>query len=138
MIVSAGLVLKKRNKILLCHPSNAAWTNTYSLPKGHVEANETNIDAAIRETKEEVGILIDKVDIETTEYYVDYKNKKDKDIYKRVYFYVVNVDKYNLPDVIDKAQLQLEEVDWAGFLEGDELKVKIFWRFRDLLKIIGL
>ncbi len=46
---SAGIIIiLNREKLLLSHPTNARWNNTYSFPKGHIEENESQIDAAIR------------------------------------------------------------------------------------------
>lgn len=134
MNISAGTVLIKNNKILLCHPTNARWYGTYSIPKGGLEEGENNINAAIRETSEEVGIFIPEYMLtDKKEYCVEYKNKNGK-LYKKVYFYVINVEEY--PDVIPKEQLQLEEVDWAGFLDYEQAKKKIFWRFKPMLELI--
>ena len=128
---SSGLVLIKDNKILLCHPTNACWSGTYSIPKGHLETSETNKNAAIRETSEEVGIIIPESMIEhKKEYCVEYKDKNGK-LYKKVYYYVVEVGKY--PDILPKEQLQIEEVDYAAFFTKEEAKDKIFWRFKPLL-----
>jgi len=139
MKISAGIVIIKDEKILLCHPTNARWQGTYSIPKGGLEEGEENFDAALRETQEEVGIIIPVEMLrlmKRTESYIDYKDKKGK-TYKRVYYYALDVsysDKY--PDVLPKEQLQLEEVDWAGFLDYEEAEKKIFWRFKPILELI--
>ena len=139
---SAGLVLTYNNMILLVHPTGALWKGTYSIPKGHVEKGEKYIDAAIREVKEEVGIKIDKDMIDESKINrIDYRNKKGKR-YKVVYWWHVNLDNV-FPQVIrhffptiPRKFLQLEEVDWAGFLELNVAKEKIFWRFKDMLEFI--
>ena len=64
------------------------------------------------------------------EYVIDYISKKGK-LYKKVYYYVVEVDDY--PDVLPKEQLQVEEVDYAAFFTKEESKKKIFWRFLPIL-----
>jgi len=140
MKVSAGIVIIKDNKILLGHPTNAKWYGTYSIPKGGLEGDEDNFDAALRETSEEVGITIPVEMLRTmkqTESYIDYKNKKGH-TYKRVYFYILDVsyDSKKYPDILPKTQLQLEEVDWAGFLDYEEAEKKIFWRFKPMLEFI--
>ena len=130
---SAGLAIIKDDKLLLCHPTNARWEGTYSLPKGKVEEGETNIEAAIRETMEETGILIPESAIEPKEYEIEYMDKNNK-IYKKVYYYIVWVENY--PDIIPKHQLQLEEVDWVGFLNYEEAQKKVFWRFNPILELL--
>jgi len=131
---SAGLVIIKNNKILLCHPTNARWFGTYSIPKGGLEHCESKIAAAIRETSEEVGIIIPENFInKNDENCIEYKDKHGK-LYKKVYYYVVEMN--DLPDVLSKEQLQSEEVDWAGFLTYEQAQKKIFWRFKPILELI--
>jgi ADP-ribose pyrophosphatase YjhB (NUDIX family) len=132
---SAGLVILYNNKILLGHPTNQQWFNSYTIPKGNIEDNESTLVAAIRECKEEIGLLIDKSDIdETTLNCIDYHNKNNK-LYKKVYYYVVYLDNIE-SEIIDKSKLQLEEIDWAGFLTKEEAKERIFWRFEKLLDLL--
>lgn len=129
--ISAGLVLIADNKILLCHPTGQKWWNSYSFPKGHVEKDEEILDAAIRETKEEIGVFID---IEKTpisdEGYINYIDERGK-LYKRVYFFVIKLSK---PIKITK--LDKSEIDWAGFLTKKEAEKRIFWRFQTLLNYL--
>jgi ADP-ribose pyrophosphatase YjhB (NUDIX family) len=131
---SAGLLIINDNKILLCHPTRGPWDRSYSIPKGNIEKGESILDAAIRETKEEVGLSINKdfVDEDKMEV-IEYKNKKGKN-YKLVYYFpiYVNISLENIP----KEKLQLDEVDWAGFLNKEEAKNKIFWRFDPMLNYI--
>ena len=53
MKISAGIIIRYKDSILLCHPTNAPWKDSYSFPKGLVEDDEDLIDAAIRECFEE-------------------------------------------------------------------------------------
>lgn len=57
--------------LLIKHVNSGHW----SFPKGHVEANETEVETALREIKEETGIdvIIDPTFRET----VSYSPKKD-------------------------------------------------------------
>lgn len=133
MQISAGLVVIHDNKILLAHPTGQKWFESYSIPKGHVEDDEDHLSAALRETKEELGIDINEEQIKLdTEGYINYKDENGT-IYKRVYFYVVRLDK---PVTIDKSKLQKDEIDWAGFLSKEEAEKRIFWRFKPLLSYL--
>lgn len=130
MVESAGLVILYDNKILLAHPKGQKWFGTYSIPKGCIEDGEDKITAALRETKEEIGVefIADQID-PTTEGYITYTNTNGE-IYKKVYFYIITL---NEPLQIDKNKLQKDEIDWAGFLTKEEAKKRIFWRFARLL-----
>tara|TARA_R110000782_G_scaffold144871_4_gene237727 strand:- start:1388 stop:1855 length:468 start_codon:yes stop_codon:yes gene_type:complete len=63
-ILAAGIFLvDASNRILICHPTNHP-VDVWSIPKGKVEKDETELDAALRETYEETNIdltLVDKV-----------------------------------------------------------------------------
>lgn len=52
MIISAGGVVLKERKVLLLRTRRGRWV----LPKGHVEAEESLRQAAIREVLEEAGV----------------------------------------------------------------------------------
>ncbi len=57
--VAVYLILTKDNMILLGRRANTGWKDGYySLPAGHLEPQETLVEAIIREAKEEVGINI--------------------------------------------------------------------------------
>jgi len=54
--IAAGVfIINKNNKVLICHPTNHK-PNTWSIPKGKIEALETFAEACIRETFEETNI----------------------------------------------------------------------------------
>lgn len=132
MIESAGLLIIQDNKILLAHPTKAPWYGTYTIPKGKVEEGETYLDAAIRETKEEVGIVVDINDIDMnyhTIYYTDVKKK----VYKSVIYFLVYPSNYIK---LDKSKLDTKEVDWVGFVDKDNAMDRIFWRFDEMLKYL--
>ena len=128
--LTAGFVIIYKNKILLEHPTGAKWHGTYSIPKGRVEEGEDFLQAAKRETQEEIGFKVDPNDIVSGPHFIDYTDKKGK-VYKRVYYYVVQLDK---PP--SKFKLQKEEVDWAGFLDKKEAKKRILWRLKEVLKYL--
>ena len=133
MKISAGLVLTYDNKILLVHPTGSKWWGTYSIPKGGLEDDENILEAAFRETNEEVGLNLDPIKNKPlSEGYINYKDKFGE-VYKRVHFFVVPLEK---EIIIDKSKLQKDEVDWAGFLDKKEAEKRIFWRFKPLLKFI--
>jgi len=76
-VIAAGLFLiNKSNELLICHPTNHP-KDVWSLPKGKVEALETNIEACVRETFEETNIdLSDYKDKMTLLDSVNYSHRK--------------------------------------------------------------
>ena len=84
-IASGLFIVRKDNKVLICHPTNHA-ANFYSIPKGKVEDDEIFLEAAIRETYEETNLDLS----ETTDFTiyplkaVNYKNK-NKILYPFLY-----------------------------------------------------
>lgn len=63
--ISVQLLLEKGNEILLMKRKNTGYEDgKYSLPGGHLQANEEIRKALIREAKEEIGIDIKLKDIE--------------------------------------------------------------------------
>lgn len=119
---SAGLALIYKDKILLVHPTKASWRKTYGIPKGKLEKGETALDAAIRETKEEIGFKakrkrLKEEDVRTF-YYVNSAGKRTKLI--SFWFYQLTEREYDeLSDfrgAVNKDKLSLKEIDWAGFV----------------------
>ena len=59
------LILMKEGKILLSRRFNTGWMDgNYSVPAGHLDGNETFLQAMIREAKEETGIDISEKDLQ--------------------------------------------------------------------------
>jgi 8-oxo-dGTP pyrophosphatase MutT (NUDIX family) len=139
---SAGVIIILRNeKVLLCHPTKSKWFGSYSFPKGGIEEGESTLDAALRELREETSVVIDKSKISNLKdpIIVDYLNKKGTK-YKTITLYTVYINDLSEIDltseVIDLERLQVEEIDWAGFLSKSEASVRIFHRISHLLDLI--
>jgi predicted NUDIX family NTP pyrophosphohydrolase len=101
---------------------------SYGIPKGGVEEGESLIEAAMRETLEEVGIKVPKRLIDTTARTYVLTSKKYKQV-KTVHWFIVKIDDLSSIGlsglVVPKRQLQLDEVDWAGFITLDEAKKRV-------------
>jgi ADP-ribose pyrophosphatase YjhB (NUDIX family) len=126
---SAGLAVLSagRSRILLVHPTNAPWWRAWSIPKGLVEPGEDVLDAAIRETFEEVGLRVPREAIDPTPHDVPYLDKKGRTT-KIVTWFACEVDP--LPELV----LQLEEVDRAALFAREEAEKRILAR---LLPVLG-
>jgi 8-oxo-dGTP pyrophosphatase MutT (NUDIX family) len=122
--IAAGIAIKYMDTILLVHATNSSWhKNNLSIPKGKIEKGEDPLEAAIRELKEETGIIIkpdhisNQLDLSPMESYkYDDSGKLTGQL---IYFSMVIQDLSEI-DLIDlkipRSQLQLEEIDWAGFV----------------------
>jgi len=123
---SAGLAIIYDNKILLGHTTGRGWYGSYGIPKGGIGKGESKLQAAIRETQEEVGITIPTNLIGKEEYTFSVTTNNYN---KVVYYYVVKIDNLSqlkLKDLkIPKKQLQVEEIDWAGFLNYKEATKRV-------------
>ena len=132
--VSAGcLIILNKKKVLLGHPTNNSWNNCYSPPKGGVDAGESLLQAALRETREEMSIDIRLSQISNKENPIQVDYYKKKELFKQVYLYVVSINSISEigmeTEILDKSRLQITELDWAGFLTKKEAQPKIFFRF---------
>ena len=129
---SAGVIIVLKNeKILLCHPSNAKWFGSYSFPKGGIDDGETIKQAALRELFEETSVKLDEKRVSKEPIVLDYMSYKKKDtVYKRIYLftmYINDISEIGLEsEVISKANLPLDEIDWAGFVTKEEAKLRLF------------
>ena len=140
---SAGVIIVLNNeKILLCHPANNdKWFGSYSFPKGGLEEGESTLDAAIRELREETSVIVNKNQISNLEnpIIVTYENKKGTK-YKTITLYTVhinNLSEINLEsEILPKERLQIEEIDWAGFIDKQEAELRIFHKTKSVLETI--
>jgi 8-oxo-dGTP pyrophosphatase MutT (NUDIX family) len=125
---SAGLVIIYNGMILLGHTTSRGWYGSYGIPKGGIEDGEDKMSAAIRETYEEVGIKVPKKLINPTEH-TFVVTSRNQNYNKTVYYYIVEINELSqlgLKDLkVPKSQLQVEEMDWAGFLSYKEATKRI-------------
>lgn len=120
---SAGLAIIYKGSMLLAKTAGRDNTKSWGIPKGGIEKGESKLDAAIRETEEELGIKVPKNLIDRTEHEV-FVNAKKWGYVKHIYYYIVNIDdlkQIGLKDpVVPKRQLQVEEISQARFMEYAE------------------
>ncbi len=80
----AGVILKNDGEVLLCKRSpDKTMPNTWSIPSGHIEENESPGVAALREFYEETNIELDK-DLD----FVGFLTKFKKDGTKKGHMFV--------------------------------------------------
>ena len=62
--VDVHVILERHGRILLCLRQGTGYADgLYCLPSGHLEIGETIVDCAVREAREEVGVIIDPADL---------------------------------------------------------------------------
>ena len=98
---SARAITIKDNKIYMVH---SLVYDYYKFPGGGIEKNESTIDALIRETKEEAGLIVIKDSIK--EYgYVHRVQKADEPSYSKFiqdnYYYICEVENKILEQQLD-------------------------------------
>ena len=59
---SCGCIILKDDKVLLIGAKDDEGKLFWSFPKGHQEIGETDIETAVRETKEETGLDVEVID----------------------------------------------------------------------------
>ena len=95
---AGGIVLNKEGQVLIVSQKGASW----SLPKGHVEENENELEAARREIHEEAGIR-DLELIKELGSYQRYKlgkdGNEDKSELKTIHLFLFKTSEMNLQPV---------------------------------------
>lgn len=121
---SCGCVLYRIGQELRVLVIKQARNGNWSFPKGHVENNETEIETAIREVKEEVGISADP--IEGFREVISYNPRAN--IFKEVVYFV---SESKTPSV----KIQKEEVcDYKWVRPNHALRTLTFKNDKEVLK----
>lgn len=133
---SSGLAIIWENKVLLAHTSGRNFNTGYGIPKGGIEAGETNIDAAIREVAEEIGVRVSRNIVGTRSYQFGVDARK-WGFKKIVHYFIVKINQLqeiglNEP-TIPKTQLQLEEINDARFMDLREARSAVMKSQQPLL-----
>lgn len=105
-IGSSYLILIEDNKVLLLKRSDTGYMDGYyGLPSGHLDGNETAREGGARETKEEIGIVVEPLDLRVV--HVMHR-KADND--ERIDFFVT-ANKYQ-GEVENCEPYKCEELKW--------------------------
>lgn len=120
---SAGLAIIYRGMILLAKTAGRKDKKSWGIPKGGIEEGESKIDAAIRETEEELGIKVKRSLIDPTEHNF-FVNARKWGYVKDIYYYVVKINdlsQIGLKDLqVPKRQLDTKEISNARFMNYTE------------------
>ncbi len=118
---SCGCIIIKNGKVLLVYEKNR---NFWGFPKGHVENGETEIETALREVKEEVGLDVD-IYVEKR-YTLNYIIRNEID--KTTVLYIAKPKNEKL--VVQENEI--ENVKWCDFKEA--LNTLTFENWKELFR----
>jgi len=123
MLIVPHLILKKDGKILLIKRSKSSkiWSGNWHCVTGKIENNESPKEAIIRETKEEIGVTLDKIDLGVTVFLIekDYFDSS-KEFYGLELFFVSD-----LPDGQVPKNIEPLKQDAIGWFDPSELPMPI-------------
>lgn len=125
---SCGCIIIKNNKVLLVYEKRR---NFWGFPKGHMEDGETEIETALREVKEEVGLEVE-ID-EQKRYILNYIIKDEID--KTTVLYIATPKN----EEIVMQESEIENAKWCSFEEALETLTFYDWKemFRKVIADIG-
>jgi len=103
--VAVHLFFLREKQILLLRRFNTGYEDgSYSVVAGHVEAGETVTQAAIREAKEEVGVMLEPTDIQI----VHVMHRKSED--ERIDFFMAV--RHWVGDVTNNEPQKCDDLSW--------------------------
>lgn len=118
---SCGCIIIKDNKVLLVYEKNR---NFWGFPKGHMEEGENEVETALREVKEEVGLEVE-IDKEKR-YKLNYIIRDEID--KTTILYIARPKN----EKIVMQESEIEDVKWCSFEEA--LNTLTFDNWKELFK----
>ena len=127
---SCGAVIYNSNNEVLVVKHNAGH---WDFPKGHVEENETEVQTALREVKEETNV--DVHIYENIKYESHYSPKEN--VEKTVIFFLAR----SISDTLVKQDAEIADIGWYSYedalniLTYDNAKEILKKSYNDLLKL---
>ena len=103
---SCGCIIINEGKILLVQHNAGHW----DFPKGHMEENETEVQTAIREVKEETNI--DVIVQENKRYVNEYYTEKGS--FKQVIFFMASCEKIETK----RQEEEIQNIEWLPIKEA--------------------
>ncbi len=121
---SCGCIIINNGKVLLVYEKNR---NFWGFPKGHMEEGETEIETALREVKEEVGLDVE-IDLEKR-YTLNYIIRDEID--KTTVLYIAKTKN----EEIVMQENEIENAKWCSFEEAIDTLTFEDWKemFRNVI-----
>ncbi len=111
---AGGIVVNDNKEVLLIKTKNLKNETVITFPKGHIEKNESALEAAIREVKEETGVeafVIKK--IKDVEYWFVHQGQK---VHKKVFWFLMKPVKIG-----ESKNVEVDEVFWYDINKVDQI-----------------
>ncbi len=116
---AGGVVVRPREQggwevLLIATHEGGRW----SLPKGHVEEGESEVEAAVREVEEETGVRAESIaPLETLDYWYRWKGPEGSMlVHKRVTYFLMRY----LSGDVQKHGWEVDDARWFPFEEAVE------------------
>ena len=142
---SAIVIIDADGNILACHGTGKPWNCGYDFPKGCSDAGENDIDAAIRELREETGLTLEDLGCGGKEHMKDcglHNHNKEKNIH--IFIYKVDafppIESLKCTTYFESGGRMLPEMNGYRILRPSERKMfnKVLWdKFEMIDKLNG-
>lgn len=113
--ISAGMAIFCQNRILLVRQKNDSKGHHLSIPKGCIEKYEQPIDAAIRETYEETGLIIERSQINPKPFLMNIETTKFQ---RRIIYFIARIEKPENIKPIDL--LEIADAKFYSYEEAEK------------------
>ena len=108
------IIFDKEGKVLVIHQKGGDF---WGFPKGHIDEGETELETALREVKEEVGLDVNIIDIKYR-YVLNYIIK-EKEVDKTTILYLASTKEDKNDTIIQEAEVA--DSKWLSVDEAYEL-----------------
>jgi ADP-ribose pyrophosphatase YjhB (NUDIX family) len=108
---TVGIIITKENKILMVKRGEEPFKGTWTLPGGHIEKDESDSEAAIREAKEETSLKINP------KYFGSYEESFEE----LGWFAIVSIFEAKTVKDFDSSKVDKKEVLDIGWFSVEEI-----------------
>ncbi|MEL6923542.1 MAG: NUDIX domain-containing protein [Bacteroidota bacterium] len=126
---AGGLVFNEKGEVLFIH--RLGW---WDLPKGKLEKGESIGEGAVREVEEETGLKDIQLGEKIYESYHTYRNRKDKRVLKRTYWFKMTAP--NQP-LTPQTEEDITEAVWRSLSDFFDGQPKVYRSILDVLETVG-
>ncbi len=130
IIPAVYVILIENSRVLLMRRFQTGYSDgKYSLPAGHLDGGESLIQAAVREVAEEVGVVIDPLDLEL----VHVMSRPKANDAERVDFFFKTEKWIGIPRIVEPNKC--DDLRWTMFDELSKIEmvpsvVQMFEKFK--------